>query len=137
MESISHRGRVVAIAGERIDVEMIVESACASCRARKSCGMDERTEKIVSVYEPHPETYAVGDEVIVSISQVMGIKAVLFAYVYPFFLLLATLLILTHLGCSETVSGLSALGTLAIYYPLLYLLRGRLEKEIIFELKKS
>lgn len=133
---IEHKGRVLYIEGDRIDVEMTVEGACAACKAAKACGMGESRDKVVSLLTAAASHYEAGEEVMVSIERKMGIKAATYAYIFPFFIMVFVLLTMFQLGFAETVAGLSALGSIGVYYIVLYFLRNRIEKEIIFKLRK-
>ena len=118
---IEHKGRVVLVEGDRIDVEMTVEGACATCKAAKACGMGESRDKVVSLLTASAGLYEVGDEVMVSIERKMGIKAATYAYIFPFFIMVAVL---------------SSLGAIAVYYAVLACFRHRIERDIIFKLRK-
>lgn len=135
-DKIQHSGIVVGVSGDFVDVVVKAQPACVGCKAKAVCGMDESDEIVVSVETSYASTYSVDEEVAVSIKKIMGIKAVLYAYILPFLFVLLTLVILLQSGVGELVSGLISLGILLIYYFLLYLLRERLEKEIIFEIEK-
>ena len=130
---IEHKGRVVLVEGDRIDVEMTVEGACATCKAAKACGMGESRDKVVSLLTASAGLYEVGDEVMVSIERKMGIKAATYAYIFPFFIML---LVMFEAGFSETAAGLSPLGAIAVYYAVLACFRHRIERDIIFKLRK-
>lgn len=100
--------------------------------------MSESEEKTVHVLVEDPEEYVIGDRVVVSIEKGMGIKAAVYAYIYPFFLLLAVLLVMLHgLELGEVVSGLSALGSLVVYYIVLALFKHKISGEIIFKIRKE
>lgn len=133
---IEHKGKVVYVEGNRIDVEMTVQSACAECRVSKACGMGESAEKTISLLTATASLYDVGDEVIVSIEKKMGIKAAIYAYIIPFFVMIVVLAVMFRCGYPETVVGLSALASVALYYAILACFRKRIEKEIIFKLSK-
>ena len=128
---IEHKGRVVLVEGDRIDVEMTVEGACATCKAAKACGMGESRDKVVSLLTASAGLYEVGDEVMVSIERKMGIKAATYAYIFPFFIM-----VMFEAGFSETAAGLSSLGAIAVYYAVLACFRHRIERDIIFKLRK-
>ena len=134
---VEHAGVVKAVESGRVDVEITVQSACGSCQARSACAMSEQAEKIVSVWTDQAENYSEGDKVTVEMEQVMGIKAVIYAYVVPFFIILGVLLVLMECGAGEVVSGLSSLGACALYYVGLWLLRHKLEKVIVFRIKQT
>jgi sigma-E factor negative regulatory protein RseC len=119
-----------------VEVEFVTESACAHCKAKGLCGVDEGNRRFVSVYEPLAGYFTEGEEVMIGVSEVMGMKAALWAYIVPFFILLGGLLLTTRLGWSEVVSGLSSLGAMCLYYVGLWIFRSRIEKEIVFKIRK-
>jgi sigma-E factor negative regulatory protein RseC len=80
--------------------------------------------------------YTVGEEVMIGVSEVMGMKAAVYAYIIPFFILLGGLLLTTHLGLGEVAAGLTSLGVMCLYYVVLWLFRRRIEKEIVFKIRK-
>ena len=99
---VEHAGVVKAVEADRVEVEITVVSACGSCKSRSVCSMSEQAEKLVTVYTEMPEQYEVGQEVTVQMEQVMGIKAVIYAYVVPFFIILAVLLCDVYFNVSST-----------------------------------
>ena len=133
-QEIRHSGRVVGVRDGAVDVMIVPESACGSCKSRKACGMAESAEKIMTIVDPHSYIYKESDEVEVSTEKIMGIKAVAIAYIYPFILMLICLLVLLQSGVSELVSGLVTLGLVVVYYLGLILFRGKLQREIIFKI---
>lgn len=136
-ELLEHKGVVSAVGDRLVEVEFVTESACASCKAKGLCGVDEGNKRFVTVPEPLADYYSVGEQVMVGVSETMGMKAAALAYIYPFFILLGALLAgLELLGWSETVAGLVALGLTAVYYAVLYALRRRIEKDIVFKIRK-
>lgn len=134
--NISHRGRVVEITPELTSVEIISESACASCHARGLCGLGESKSKLVQLPTDPYAGLEAGDEVEVLLSASMGHKAVWIAYVVPFVLLMVSLLMLVGCGVPELASGLAALGCVGVYYLVVWLFRERLRNEYIFNIKK-
>jgi sigma-E factor negative regulatory protein RseC len=66
----------------------------------------------------------------------MGMKAAVYAYIIPFFILLGGLLLTTNLGWGEVAAGLSSLGAMCLYYVGLWFFRSRIEKEIVFKIRK-
>lgn len=135
-DTITHKGTVVQSGRGTVDVLMRPESACGACHARKVCGMEEGEERILNVVTINAHTYREGEEVNVSISEGMGIKAALIAYAYPFLLVFVLLIALLQSGISELVAGLSGLGVLAAYYVVLYRFRNRIAKEIQLSISK-
>ncbi len=122
--------------GDRIDVEMVVDGACSSCNVKSACGMGHSESKVVQLVWAGASHFAVGEEVVVYIEERMGVKAALYAYIIPFFIMLAVLLIMHQLGFSELVYGLSALGSVAVYWLVYRIFRKRIERDLIFKLRK-
>ncbi len=136
MTLLEHRGVVSAVGEKLVEVEFVSETACSGCKAKGLCGMDEGDKKFVTVYEPMAEYYSVGESVMVGVSEQMGMRAATLAYIVPFFILLGSLLLTLHLGFSEVVAGLSSLGLMCAYYVVLWFFRRRIEKDIVFKIRK-
>ena len=137
MESVSHKGKIIGITPETTSVEIISESACASCHAKGLCGISEYASKVIEVPSDPFVTYEPGEEVNVVLKASMGHKAVFVAYVGPLIVLTAVLLGLLGLGVAELVAGVSAFAAIAVYYSFIWLLRGRLKDEYVFKIEKQ
>ncbi|MCR4859427.1 MAG: SoxR reducing system RseC family protein [Bacteroidales bacterium] len=132
---ISHRGRIVSITPEVTTVRIVSESACSACHAKGLCSLGDSTEKDVELPTRGWDNYEVGDEVDVVLRASMGHKAVWIAYVIPLVLMVAALLGVLAAGGSELLAGLVAIGAIALYYFVIWLLRERLRNEYIFNIK--
>ena len=134
---ISHKGRVVSVSNDSLTVEIVSSSACSSCKAASMCAMSESAVKHVDVRPVAGEKYDVGDEVEVLLSPSMGLKAALLAYFLPVVLLMAVCVPMSFAGCGALLSGGVGLGTMALYYVVLYLFRDRIGKEYEFRVIKE
>ena len=133
---LEHKGIVSEVGEKLVEVEFVTESACSECKAKGLCGVDEGNRRFVTVYEPLAQHFAVGEQVMIGVSEVMGMKAAVYAYIIPFFVLLGGLIVTSHLGWSELAAGLSSLGIMCLYYVGLWIFRSRIEKEIVFKIRK-
>jgi sigma-E factor negative regulatory protein RseC len=134
---LEHKGVVSEVGEKMVEVEFVTESACAHCKAKGLCGVDEGDRRFVTVWEPMAQYYRVGEEVVIGVSEVMGMRAAVWAYIVPFFILLGGLIVtLRLLGWGEVAGGLSSLGLMCLYYVGLWLMRRRIEKEIVFKIRK-
>lgn len=133
---MEHDARIVAVFPEekRVEAEMVVSSACGDCKAKTVCGGGEKESRVVSAYTEHPEIYKVGDEVTISIEQIMGYRAITLSYIVPLVVMIVALA-LTHSRWGDLVAGLSALGACALYFVVLSFFRKRLERVIVFSVK--
>jgi len=135
-DAVSHKGRIVEAEGRMVRVEIVSESACASCHAAGLCGMSESRKEIVEVPTRFPGEYQIGEEVEVCLARKAGMKAVLLSYVLPVLLLLILILSLPKIGLGELAVGLLSLLGVAGYYLVLYFCRDRLAEGYEFYIRK-
>ncbi len=133
---IVHKGKVIGVEGNFVDVAVVAESGCASCHARKACGAGDSKEKVITVATPYASRYRTGEEVRVSIRRSMGIKAVFIVYIIPLIVVFIALSAMIGQGVPEVVSGCLSLVVLGVYYLFIGLLRHKIEKDINFEIEK-
>lgn len=134
-EEVSHKGKVVKMTPQLTTVAFLQQGACSGCHAAAYCGMGDMAEKLVELPTNPYAGYGVGDEVEVVLKATMGLKAVVLAYFLPLVVLLAVILGLIALGTGEVPAALAGLAAVGVYYLLLYILRGKLRNEYIFEIK--
>ena len=134
-KEVSHKGRIVSITPELTSVEIVSESACASCHAKGLCSLGDSKIKLIELPTRAWENRKVGDEVELVLKASMGHKAVWLAYVAPLLIMVAVLLVLTESGADELVAGLAAILSIGVYYIVLWLFRNRLKNEYIFNIK--
>lgn len=152
---IKHDGIIIALNEDGTALVRIVQtSACAACKAKAMCASAESAEKemrvtllmdngrpagygVLDADKPLLE-YKVGDEVEVMVQQKMGWKAVVLAYLLPFFVMLAVMFVGNALwNVREEILGTAALCAMALYYIVLGLFKDRLQKEFSFTAKKK
>lgn len=131
---ISHEGRVVKAHKNKFKVKIISLSACSSCHAKGSCSAADMSEKYIDAFSE--ENIKEGEKVNVIIEEKYGWIALMYGIIIPFLILVTLLFTLTSVGNSESLSALVSLLSLAPYYFLLYLLRGRFERKFIFRAEK-
>ena len=148
---IKHDGIIIALNEDGTALVRIVQtSACAACKAKAMCASAESAEKEMTVVLLGDEQWAVGNEVEVMVQQKMGWKAVVLAYLLPFFVMLAVMFIgngllaigywLLAMGDGakrEAVLGTIALCAMAVYYLVLGMFKDKLQKEFSFTAKKK
>jgi sigma-E factor negative regulatory protein RseC len=132
---IEHPGIVSKVEGSRVTVTILAQSACHSCHAKGSCSMGGEENKEIELNCPD-EQYHNGETVNVIMQQSTGIKAMLLGYLFPFILLILVLVLMVVLTQKEGLSALVAIGSLAVYYLILYLMQGKLSKELTFHIEK-
>ncbi len=130
-------GVVKSVASGEVSVEIERTSACAGCHAKASClsltGDAKETVKISCV---DADRFAVGDEVKVKVEKGSARLSILLVYIVPLVVLVLTLVVSALAGISDDVAGVVTIVFLAIYYSVLYLFRGRVEKKMSFKIEK-
>ena len=136
---IKHDGIIIALNEDGTALVRIVQtSACAACKAKAMCASAESAEKEMTVVLLGDEQWAVGNEVEVMVQQKMGWKAVVLAYLLPFFVMLAVMFIGNAIwAVREEILGTVALCAMALYYLVLGLFKDKLQKEFSFTAKKK
>ena len=162
-EMIKHDGIIIALNEDGTALVRIVQtSACAACKAKAMCASAESVEKEMRVVllgengkvkteNNSTLSYHVGDTVEVMVQQKMGWKAVVLAYLLPFFVMLAVMFIgngLLAMGDGatgllgdeakrEAVLGTAALCAMALYYLVLGMFKDKLQKEFSFTARRK
>lgn len=152
---IKHDGIIIALNEDGTALVRIVQtSACAACKAKAMCASAESAEKEMTVVllgengkvkteNNSTQSYHVGDTVEVMVQQKMGWKAVVLAYLLPFFVMLAVMFVgngLLAMGDEakrEAVLGTVALCAMALYYLVLGIFKDKLQKEFSFTARKK
>ena len=149
-EMIKHDGIIIALNEDGTALVRIVQtSACAACKAKAMCASAESAEKEMTVVllgengkvkteNNSTQSYHVGDTVEVMVQQKMGWKAVMLAYLLPFFVMLAVMFIGNAIwAVREEILGTVALCAMALYYLVLGMFKDKLQKEFSFTARKK
>lgn len=136
-KQIEHPGIVEKVVGQRVFVRVETRSACGSCHAKSHCSMTDLEEKVVEVESERAEGYAIGDKVTVTLEPSLGFKALLLAYVYPFLILLVSILVIMAITGNELLSAMVGIGLMFPYYAWIYLIREKLRNHFHFRIKES
>jgi len=134
-EVISHEGFVKRIEGNKVVVEITSASACAGCHANSACSMADMQNKEIEIDTP-VQDFQTGENVEITGKETQGLKAVFLGYLFPFFIVLITLILLLSITNDEAISGIGSLVSLIPYYFILYIMRNRLKKTFTFQIKK-
>ncbi|MDD2583364.1 MAG: SoxR reducing system RseC family protein [Bacteroidales bacterium] len=136
VDYIDHQGKVIEANAHFISVEILNKSACSSCHAQGFCSMGDVKAKIVEVENSGTDFFEVGEIVNVKLKKTLGYKALWLSYLIPLIILMVLLLSLHAFGVSEPIIGLSIIGSISLYYLIIWLLRDRFKREFIFVVEK-
>ena len=133
--TIKHQGIVENINGSHLQVRIIQTSACASCSVKGHCTSADTKEKLVDVTVDNAASYQPGDHVWVMGELSMGALAVLFAFIFPFLILIISLFVFMALWNDELRSALCSLSLLIPYYCILWLNKSRMGRKFSFSIR--
>lgn len=125
-EPYSHRGLVSKILEDKIIVSLKGNVNCEGCKAKAACGVSESNDKEIEVLKTN-HSFKLNDDVNIVLKKELGLKAVFWAYLFPFIIMLFTLLV-TSSFTKEWIAGLSSLFILIPYYTLLYFFQENFRK---------
>ena len=124
-DTFVHSGLISKISGQTITVNLEQNIHCDSCRVKSSCGISESSTKAVEVLNSK-DSFKINEEVNVVLKKALGLKAVFWAYVFPFILMFSTLIIASNF-LKEWLAGLISLLIIVPYYIVLYFLKNALK----------
>ena len=134
-DTFIHSGVISKITGDSVIVSLEQNIHCESCRAKANCGISESNTKDIEIQNT-TDSFKVNETVTVVLQKALGLKAVFWAYVFPFILMFASL-VLTSLFLKEWLAGLVSLFILIPYYLTLYLLKNTLKSAFKISIIKT
>lgn len=137
MDSVDHEGIITSITEEKIVVEIVNKSLCASCHAKSFCSASDQKEKTIDVPYYNNGEFEVGESVIVSMKRSMGFKAVWISYVIPLAILMIFLLTLQQINPDDLFVGGISILAVVVYYIVIYLFRDKISNKFVFTIAKK
>lgn len=137
-DCVEQKGIVIKKQEDKLVVKIEQKSTCSSCHARGACTSLDKKDKEIEIKSKDTANYNIGDEVIITISTKLGMKAVLIAFVLPLILIvIALFLSIKIFSLSQSLSALISLLVLSAYYFLLYKQNLFLSKQFNFTIKEK
>ncbi len=131
--TVSQRGVVESVEGNRAFVRIYQDSACGSCHLQGGCGSKSLGGSTGRLVEAVAEDgVGVGSAVDLRMKTADGILSVLLSFVMPLALVFTIILSFQSRGMSEELLAAMALGSIALYYTVLSLFRKALKARISF-----
>lgn len=130
-----HSGIVSKINGDTLTVALEENFHCESCRAKAACGISESNTKEIEIVNSSG-SFKINENVNVVLKKTLGLKAVFWAYVFPFLLMFFSLII-ASIFLKEWQAGLISILVLIPYYLILYLLKNVFKKALKISILKT
>ncbi|MDO9260631.1 MAG: SoxR reducing system RseC family protein [Flavobacteriaceae bacterium] len=132
---IRHRGIISKITNDVVTVSLLGNVHCEGCNAKAACGIVESDIKEINI-DVNSQFYELNEIVELVLQKHLGLKAVFWAYLFPFILLFLCLLITTAF-LNEWLAGILSFSILIPYYFLLYLFRNLFKKTFAISILKT
>lgn len=134
-KSILHDGVVTKITDDIITISLNGNINCEGCKAKMACGASESTDKEIEVFNDF-SNLQLNENVAVALNKSLGLRAVFFAYVLPFIIMLSVLLI-SSTFVKEWLAGILSILVLFPYYSILYLMKNSFKETFKFSILKT
>ena len=134
-EQIKHEGYISNIVNGLLTVSLKGNINCEGCKAQSACGVSESNNKEIEIFDVH-HSFQLNETVEVVLEKSLGLKAVFWAYVFPFILVLLTLIITANFF-KEWIAGLVSLFILIPYYFMLFVLKNTFQKAFKISILKN
>ena len=136
---VEHQGRVTSIntAKGTLTVTFIEDADCGGCPASKLCANFSPDKNTMEIPVDSISEYKVGDFVVVEAAERLHRKAIIIVTVIPSFALIAVMIGIYLLTHSQLAACLSGLGAMAAFFIGLFLIRKKLAREFVFNIRKA
>ena len=132
---VQHNGVISKITDDRITVSLEGNINCEACNAKPSCGVSESNSKEFTI-ENTNRSFKLNEGVAIVLQKELGLKAVFWAYIFPFILVFAVLLIASNF-LKEWIAGLLSLFVLIPYYIMLHFFNSSFERVFKISILKN
>lgn len=127
---IKHNGFISKISKNSVTVSLIGNMNCDACNGKAACGISESNVKEIEIFDIR-KSFGLNDQVDVVMEKSLGLKAVFWMYIFPFLLMIFTL-IGAMAVFAEWLAGLLSLLILIPYYLTIYFFRNAFKKAFKF-----
>lgn len=136
LDHIDHQGVVTSIdaAHNTVMVRVDDEGECGSCPAAALCSGHIDPANLVKIITPHAGLYRKDDIVTVRGTERMHHRAIMYATVLPCIILVAVMVGVYIISHSQLAAALCGLGTMILFFLILWVARNRVEHEFTFEI---
>lgn len=136
LDHIDHTGVVVSTDPSKNTVTVRVDDRgeCGSCPAAALCSGHNDPSNLVDITTHHAGLYRKDDIVTVRGTEKMHHKAIMYATVIPCIVLVAVMVAVYVATASQLAAALCGLGTMVLFFILLWGARNRIAHEFTFEI---
>ena len=133
MNEINHNGIISGIKSGVVEVLITDNISCDGCGIKNACISGGKKDNVFFV-DSQGQDFSSGDRVQITLSHNRALNAVVWAYIFPFIVMIVSLVILS-LFFNELMAGLISFVLLAVYYFLIFLNKKYFNKRFRLKLK--
>lgn len=123
---VKHEGIISKITKEGIVVALKGNINCEGCKAQSACGVSESNDKEITILSSD-NSFKLNDTVDIVLERSLGLKAVFWAYLFPFIVMMFVLIISSYFF-SEWIAGILSFSILGPYYLMLFIFNNKFKK---------
>lgn len=132
---ICQNGIIKAISNKEMIIKITRKDACDTCRIKEYCHPSSQQEQLIKLKCSDTRRWHAGDKVEVAISEKSLLKSVVWCYILPLILLVATIVITKMNKLSDIVSCISGIIILIMYYFGVFLSHSFFDNKVDYEIK--
>jgi len=132
---VKHTGTISKIADGFITISLDGDMNCVACNARAACGVSESNSKEIKIVNTD-RSFQLNEGVNVIMQKELGLKAVFWAYIFPFILLFSVLIVASTF-LKEWIAGLLSIFVLIPYYLMLHFFNNSFESAFKISILKN
>lgn len=138
IDSIEHEAVVTGIdpGTGNVQVRVLRQGECGSCPAARLCGASDPKGDTMTIRDPRPDRFSIGEKVILTGREALHRKAIMLATVFPCLILILSMVVIFILTADQTLSVVVGLSLTVLFYIILYLMRNRIAHEFTFTITK-
>ena len=133
-KEIKHQGIVRKVTNEFYFVAVERTPACQGCAAKNFCNIHSNKNETISIQRLPHQTFNVGDEVTIALTEKLGWKALFYGYMMPFVALITGIIVSAAANLPQGVVGLVGIGTMVAYYVAFSFFSKKIDKQFYFRI---
>ena len=136
VDHIDHQALVVATDPKRNIVKVRIDDSgeCGECPAATLCHANGQPSNLITIITKKASLYRKDDIVTVRGTEQMHRKAIMYATLFPSIAMIAVMVIIYILTLNQLAAALGGLGTMILFFILLWCARNRIAHEFTFEI---
>lgn len=139
VDYIDHKAVIdrIDLKSNQLTLRLSAIPECEGCAAARLCNPSGEQSKTFVVSVPDVKSYREGEVVTLRGTEQLHHKAILIATVIPSIALIVVMIVIYYMTGSEGAAASAGLGSMLLFFLLLYLSRNRLAHEFSFEVIPS